>query len=104
MRLACDGMDALQVLDSGVNVDCLVLDLMMPKMGGLSLGMRLHETRSTPLPTVIVSGKVDEGAESIKALAAMLGGGTACLLRKPFQPEQLLGAVKRALAGECQKR
>jgi CheY-like chemotaxis protein len=80
---AANGLDALEVLESGTDVDCVVIDLIMPKMNGLTLGIKLHEARPT-LPTVIISGKIDLEADSIKALAAMVKSDTRCLLQKPF--------------------
>jgi CheY-like chemotaxis protein len=97
---AANGLDAPEVLESGTDVDCVVIDLIMPKMTGLTLGIKLHEAHPT-LPTVIISGKIDLEADSIKALAAMMNSDTRCLLQKPFTAEQLLDAVRLALTRDC---
>jgi DNA-binding NtrC family response regulator len=97
VRVAANGVEALEILASGVDVDCVVVDLIMPKMGGITMAMKLHEVRPA-LPTVIISGQVDLEASSIKALTAMMNSDTSSLIRKPFTNAQLIDAVHRALA------
>jgi DNA-binding NtrC family response regulator len=97
VRIAMHGLDALRVLDSGETIDCVVTDLVMPDMGGITLAMKLHDTRPT-LPIVVISGQVDLNAASIQALAPLMNSETSCLLKKPFDWEQLISAVRRALS------
>ncbi len=97
VRGAANGVEAFEILSSGVQIDCAVIDLVMPKMGGITMAMKLHELRPT-LPTVIISGQVDLEADSIKALTAMMNSDASLLLRKPFANAQLVDAVRRALA------
>jgi DNA-binding NtrC family response regulator len=97
VRIAMHGLDALRVLDSGETIDCVVTDLVMPDMGGVTLAMKLHDTRPT-LPIVVMSGRVDLNAASIQALAPLMNSETSCLLRKPFNWEQFIAAVRRALS------
>ena len=103
VRVAADGVEALEILASGSQVDCAVIDLVMPKMGGITMAMKLHDLRPT-LPTVIISGQVDLEANSIKGLTAMMNSDTSCLLRKPFTNAQLIDAVHRALARGSQNQ
>jgi DNA-binding NtrC family response regulator len=97
VRIAGHGIDALRILDSGETVDCVVTDLVMPDMGGITLAMKLHDTRPT-LPIVVISGRVDLDAASIQALAQLMNSETSCLLKKPFDWNQLVTAVGRALS------
>jgi FixJ family two-component response regulator len=71
---------------------CLVLDLWLPGMGGLELQHRLAEAGET-LPIVVITGLADE---AVRTLA--LKAGALAVLDKPFEDEQLLGQVRRALA------
>jgi len=97
VRVAMHGLDALRILDSGEIIDCVVTDLVMPKMGGITLAMKLHDTRPS-LPIVVISGIIDLNAASLQALSPLMNSETSCLLKKPFTWDQLVAAVQRALA------
>jgi FixJ family two-component response regulator len=71
---------------------CLVLDVRLPDMSGLELQRRL--AGSAPrLPVVVISAHADRAARE-EALAAK----ALAFLAKPFDDEDLLGAVRDALA------
>jgi FixJ family two-component response regulator len=73
--------------------DCVVTDIHMPGTSGLDLMKRLAAGSST-IPVVLITARSDTNLEA-KAAAA----GAACLLRKPFEIDDLIecieGAVKR---------
>jgi FixJ family two-component response regulator len=72
---------------------CLILDLRMPGMGGLELQRRLAaEKVGTPIIFITAQGEQE-------VFAALLKGGAVAVLRKPFEQESLLGALRSALAG-----
>ena len=96
VRIAMHGLDALRVLDSEEAIDCVVTDLVMPEMGGITLAMKLHDTHPS-LPVAVMSGQVDLDAGSIQALAPLMNSERSCLLKKPFARGQLIDAVHRAL-------
>ncbi len=96
VRVARHGVDALKVLDSEA-VNCVIADLVMPTMDGITLAMKLHEN-FPDLPTVLISGQVDVKAASIQALAPLLNSDTSCLLKKPFESVDLIQAVEKALS------
>jgi len=70
---------------------CLVLDLQMPGMGGLALQSALAELDGA-LPIIFITayGTVAEGVRAMKA-------GALDFLEKPFDNDQLLLAIGRAL-------
>ena len=72
---------------------CLVLDLRLPGMTGLELLRTLQEQGKT-LPTICVSGQVDGDR---RTRAQLLRTGAIAVLAKPFDPEELLHLVERAL-------
>ena len=80
-------------LIGGKSFDCVVTDIHMPGMSGLDLMKRLAARGSTT-PVVLITARSDTNLEA-KAAAA----GAACLLRKPFEINDLIecieGAVKR---------
>ncbi|HUK61314.1 MAG TPA: response regulator [Stellaceae bacterium] len=73
--------------------DCLVLDIQMPGTTGLDLLERLKITPIS-LPVIMMTGSL---TPQIKARAE--AAGAFALLEKPFNGNELLEAVKLALAG-----
>jgi len=71
-------------------MDCLILDMKMPGMGGMSLQRALGV--KTPLPTVFLTAHGDEATRR----QAMQRGAVG-FLRKPCSDEDLLNAVRLAL-------
>jgi len=67
---------------------CLVLDLRMPKLDGLSFVQRLHAL-GIAVPTVLISGNFDPATH---AQAADLG--VTQLLVKPFSTSLLQEAIR----------
>jgi len=70
---------------------CLLLDLHMPGISGLEL-LRLLRARGLKHPMIVISGRRDP-VQDAEALAA----GASALLSKPFDDQQLLDLVTRAL-------
>ena len=70
---------------------CLVLDMSMPGMTGLELQQKLHD-RGMALPIVFITGRGDVPS-SVQAMK----GGAIDFLQKPFDSDELLGAVATAI-------
>ncbi len=91
---ARDGGEALELLDGqAANVALVVTDMIMPRLGGVELGRRLRERRPE-LPILFMSGYAD-GA----GMQAPRDEPGPSFLKKPFTPEALATAVRRALDG-----
>ncbi len=71
---------------------CLVLDLQMPGLTGLEVQAALAET-GVQIPTIFLTGHGDIPT-SVKAMKA----GAVEFLTKPFRDEDLLAAIRQALA------
>lgn len=95
---AASGLEALAVLSSEGAYDLMLSDLMMADLDGIGL---LNITRSAypDMPTVMVTAVHDLSV----ALAAIRIGAYDYLL-KPFEREQLLATVRRALQHERLKK
>ena len=97
--LECDGIEArayesalafLEHLGS-LERGCIVTDIRMPGMSGLELVGRLKEEGiADPVIVITGHGDVPLAVEAMKA-------GVADFLEKPFNDQQLLSAVRRAL-------
>src|SRR5579871_820733 len=90
-RQAASGLEALALLDSGEEFELMLSDLMMAGMDGIGLLERTKE-RSPDMPVVMVTAVHDISV----ALTAIRNGAYDYLL-KPFEREQLLNTVRRAL-------
>lgn len=82
-----NGQEALEYLESG-NYDALILDLMMPKMDGMTVLRTLRE-RGNPIPVLILTAKseVDD-----KVLG--LDTGANDYLTKPFSTQELMARIR----------
>lgn len=93
--LACDGLEALEIYESrGADIDLVVLDLLMPKLGGKDTLTRLRELNPAA-KVLICSGYGSRENE----LQQMMASGVN-LVQKPFKPEELVSAVRQVLDGE----
>src|SRR5512146_3095046 len=90
-KQAGSGMEALAILESGEQFELILSDLMMAELDGIGLLERTKE-RFPDLPVVMVTAVHDISV----ALAAIRNGAYDYLL-KPFEREQLLNTVSRAL-------
>jgi putative nucleotidyltransferase with HDIG domain len=88
---ASSGLEALAILQSGEEFALMLSDLMMAEMDGIGLLERTKE-RYPDMPVVMVTAVHDISV----ALAAIRNGAYDYLL-KPFEREQLLATVRRAL-------
>lgn len=82
-----DGQEALEYLEAG-NYNALILDLMMPKMDGLTVLRTLRE-QGNPIPVLILTAKseVDD-----KVLG--LDTGANDYLTKPFSTQELMARIR----------
>ena len=86
---ACDGMEALEVLERK-QIDLILLDVMMPRLNGISTLMRIRETKQ--IPVIILSAKTEE---SDKVSGLIMGADD--YISKPYNPGELIARVKAQL-------
>ncbi len=90
-KQASSGLKALAMLDAGEEFELMLSDLMMADLDGIGLLERTKE-QYPDMPVVMVTAVHDISV----ALAAIRNGAYDYLL-KPFEREQLLATVRRAL-------
>jgi FixJ family two-component response regulator len=78
--------------DSLERTSCIVLDVQMPGMDGLSLQRHLAAA-GRQIPIVFVTGYPDPGVRD-----AAMKSGAVCFLTKPFKEDDLLVGLQSALA------
>ena len=90
-RQACSSMEALAILSSAGEFQLVLADLIMPEFDGIALLERAQE-KYPDMPVIVVTAVHDITV----ALAAIRNGAYDYLL-KPFEREQILVMVRRAL-------
>ena len=89
VRRAYDGLQALdQCMDPAVKL--LLIDVMMPKLDGLSALLRIRERRN--LPVIVLSAK-SEDTDKILGLSM----GADDYITKPYNPQELAARVRSQL-------
>ena len=86
---AYDGLEAMDILMEQ-EVQLMIIDVMMPKMDGLSATMKIRESKNIPI--IILSAKTEE---SDKILGLSMGADD--YISKPFRPDELVARVKSQL-------
>ena len=86
---AYDGEQAIKVLKE-MNIQLLIIDIMMPKMDGLSAVLKLRERRNIPI--IVLSAK-SEDTDKILGLSM----GADDYVTKPFNPMELAARVRSQL-------
>ena len=89
---AVDGVDALNKA-KGKSVNVVLTDVNMPNMDGITLIKELRKLPSykfTPMLMLTTESSMDKKAEGRAA------GATGWLV-KPFNPDQLLGTIKKVI-------
>lgn len=85
---ACNGIEAMKLLSCG-NFDVVLLDMVMPAMGGLAVINEIRQA-GVSLPIIVLSGHVGcLDVDRIKSLGANL------VLSKPAEPREILNAVQQ---------
>ena len=106
IRLQGAGYDVVTAFDGAQGVfmahkekpDLIILDIRMPAGNGFSVAQRLKRSIHTfTIPVIFLTGSPDKGAEE-KAMAL----GARFFIKKPYDPEELLDAIKRALEEELE--
>jgi DNA-binding response OmpR family regulator len=101
IRLQGAGYDVVTAFDGAQGVfmahkekpDLIILDIRMPAGNGFSVAERLKRSDPTlAIPVIFLTGSPETNAEE-KARAV----GARFYIKKPYDPEELLDAIQRAL-------
>lgn len=94
--LACDGLEALEIYENnGKEIDLVILDLLMPNLGGKETLVRLREL-DPAAKVIICSGYGSRG----NGLQQIITTSRINMVHKPFKPEELVFAVRQTLDGK----
>ncbi|MCC6933929.1 MAG: response regulator transcription factor [Deltaproteobacteria bacterium] len=90
---ASDGLEVLPLIDK-FSPDILILDLAMPKLGGIEVINRLH--KSSNAPRILVLSAKDDGYSSAEAMKAGANG----FIPKKSSRDELEFAIKALMRGQ----
>lgn len=94
---AQDGMEALDIAGRlGVCIEAVVTDMVMPRLGGAELGLRLRNV--LPRARIVYMSGYLEKKEGEKLV------DESCFLQKPFSREALVEKVKQVLKRESEEK
>ena len=86
-----DGQDGLNKLQANADISMVVSDVNMPNMGGLEMVEAIRQIEQFKFLPIIMLTTESSGDKVERAKKA----GASGWLVKPFNPEQLVGAVKK---------
>lgn len=83
---ASDGIEAMNIVNSGIEIDLSILDIMMPKLDGYKVVIQLRKV--SKMPVMLISAK---NQDSDKILGLDLGADD--YITKPFNPLEVVARV-----------
>jgi DNA-binding response OmpR family regulator len=101
IRLQRAGYEVITAFDGAQGIfmahkekpDLIILDIRMPAGNGFSIAEKLKESANTvAVPVIFLTGSPEKNSEE-KAMAL----GARFYVKKPYDPEELLDAIERAL-------
>lgn len=88
VTVAYDGLEALELIDQ--SVDCIVLDIMMPKLDGISTCEEIRKYYMTPIIFLTAKGDEDDKIFGLKT-------GADDYLVKPFSLKELVARIEAVI-------
>ncbi|MBR2809012.1 MAG: response regulator transcription factor [Erysipelotrichaceae bacterium] len=86
---ATNGEQALKIVKSN-DIDCMILDLMMPVMDGFTALKKIKQIRD--VPTIVLSAREEEYDK-----LSTFDLGADDYVTKPFSPKELMARIKRLI-------
>jgi DNA-binding response OmpR family regulator len=93
--VAEDGRLGLAALESGA-FDAVITDILMPQCDGIEL-IRAMRGAGRPEPVLAISGGGTYGSDYLLPMARKLGA--VAVMRKPFAPAEIVGALESVVQG-----
>lgn len=87
---AYNGVEAMEALTAVNDIHLILLDIMMPKLDGLSATMNIRQKKNIPI--ILLSAKSED---SDKILGLSMGADD--YITKPFHPQELVARIKSQL-------
>lgn len=96
--LSAEGAEDGLALLAAEDISVALIDVVLPGKNGLELALEINQ-KKPDVPIILMSGRISTDADSIQNFTGHFG--IACSLAKPYTQDQLLAAIRKALAGGC---
>jgi two-component system, cell cycle sensor histidine kinase and response regulator CckA len=83
---AIDGQEAFDLMAGGLRIDMLVMDVILPRLGGVQLAERLNSLPGSR-PAILFTSGYDQDRTKVPGP----------FLQKPFTPDSLIAEVQRLI-------
>jgi len=94
VQVATDGMEAMSMLNSSPNVDVIVSDVLMPRMGGFELTQAVKtDTKLKKIPVILVTS-LDSRTDKERGIEV---GADAYLVKSNFDQANLLDTIAQLI-------
>jgi len=95
VTVASDGLDGLMKLET-LKPDLMICDVMMPNLDGVEFVKAIKANPATQkIPVIFLTAKTDP-----RSMIEGINVGARFYVTKPFQIDDLLAKIKRALSGK----
>jgi DNA-binding response OmpR family regulator len=95
VTIAGDGLDGLMKLET-LKPDLMICDVMMPNLDGIEFVKAIKNNNKTQkIPVIFLTAKTDP-----RSMIEGINVGARFYVTKPFQLDDLLGKIRRALSGK----
>jgi two-component system alkaline phosphatase synthesis response regulator PhoP len=95
VRVAADGRQASELLDTLDPPQLVLLDVMLPYVDGFELIGRIRATKGwAGVPIIMLTSKSQE-----RVIVRALDAGASDYIVKPFRPDELVARVRRFVRG-----
>ena len=95
VTVAGDGLDGLMKLES-LKPDLIICDVMMPNLDGIEFVKAIKGNQNTQkIPVIFLTAKTDP-----RSMIEGINVGARFYVTKPFQIDDLLAKIRRALTGK----
>jgi len=100
VKVAKNGAKALEILESDVSVDLILLDIMMPDVDGYEVCKQIKANPSTNKIPVIFLTALNESSDETKGFKA----GGADFITKPFNADVVMARIRTHLELQTERR
>jgi DNA-binding response OmpR family regulator len=85
VKVACDGMEGIELFDNGHDFDLVITDIRMPRANGNQVAKHIRDSDKSNTPIVAMSGYGNEIDKSLFDFS----------ITKPFRLEIIIGVIKK---------
>lgn len=94
---AKNGLEALEIIEKQQKPDCILVDILMPEMGGVEF-LAIMRQQELKIPTIVITADIQETTR-IQCLKL----GAITVMHKLVKPDELRQWIKKVLESSAQE-